>query len=70
MILGVRQLPWEKPDQQHEYMRPLGIFKLAVLKLLARNPSRRSTVNQFQLACKRVMANNSMTNSSTTLIMD
>lgn len=70
MILGVRQLPWEDPDTGNEQLRPLGIFKMAVLKLLARDACKRSTVQQFQLACRRALANTSLTNSTTSLIID
>lgn len=52
MILGERQAPWEDPEAQRALLRPLGIFGKDVLKLLARDPTKRSTIHSFHHGCR------------------
>ena len=61
MILGDRQAPWEDPETCKKLLRPLGIFKTGVLGLLARDPAQRLTIHSFQQACRRSLANTSVT---------
>ena len=61
MILGDRQAPWEDSKTSKKLLRALGIFKTGVLGLLARDPSQRLTIHKFQQACRRSLANSSVT---------
>ena len=61
MILGDRQAPWEDTKTSKKLLRPLGIFKTGVLGLLARDPAQRLTIHSFQQACRRSLANTSVT---------
>lgn len=55
MILGEAAAPWEDPDTAKALLRPLGIFKGAVLRLLERDPSQRMSIHDFQQACRRLL---------------
>ena len=61
MILGDVSAPWEDPATCRAMLRPLGIFKVGVLRLLERDPSKRSTIHQFQQACRRSLSNSTVT---------
>ena len=61
MILGDRLAPWEDPETARELLRPLGIFKTGVLRLIDRDPAQRSSIPMFQQACLRSLANTSIT---------
>ena len=64
MILGDMPAPWEDPATSRAMLRPLGIFKVGVLRLLERDPSKRSTIHQFQQACRRSLAHSTTTTST------
>lgn len=53
-IMGL-QLPWEGSLSPAVRMQ-LGIFKSSVLKLLARDPAERPSMEEFCLSCDRVLA--------------
>ena len=61
MVMGERQAPWEEPETARSLLRPLGIFKPGVLGLINRDPAQRSTIQKFQNACRRSLANTSIT---------
>ena len=61
MILGEEPAPWENPETARRLLRPLGIFKTGVLGLLKRDAAQRSTIHKFQQACRRSLANTSIT---------
>jgi hypothetical protein len=56
MILGEQLAPWEDADTAQALLKPLGIFKKAVLGLLKRNPQQRTTIPQFQKSCRHVLS--------------
>ena len=60
MILGDRHAPWEDPETARELLRPLGIFKTGVLRLIDRDPAQRSTIPMFRQTCMRSLANTSI----------
>lgn len=63
MILGRVQAPWEDPETSKQLLKPLGIFKKAVLGLIARDPAQRCSIQAFQTACRRCLSN-TMTNTT------
>ena len=63
MILGGAAAPWEDGDAGRLLLRPLGVFKSAVLGLLRRDPAQRSTIQKFLDASRKCLANTSITAS-------
>ena len=61
MILGKAPAPWEDPQTARALLKPLGIFKPAVLGLLRRDPAQRDTIKTFLEASRRSLANTSIT---------
>lgn len=55
MISGKVKAPWEDPETAPSLMKPLGIFKKAVLALLARDPSKRMSLRDFKEECSRAL---------------
>ena len=56
MILGEQPAPWEEPATARELLKPLGIFKQAVLGLIERDPANRTSIGNFRKACRSSMA--------------
>lgn len=52
MILGNQPAPWEERETARDLLRPLGIFKQAVLGLIERDPAQRTSIHTFQRACR------------------
>ena len=65
MVLGKAKAPWEDPTTSKQLLRPLGIFKRAVLGLLHRDPTQRSTIQAFLEATRRSLVNTSITATGT-----
>jgi hypothetical protein len=61
MILGESPAPWEDKETGRLLLRPLGVFKPAVLSLLRRDPAQRGTIQEFLDATHRCLANTSIT---------
>jgi hypothetical protein len=57
MVLGNEMAPWEDESAGAAVLKPLGYFKKPVLALLSRDPKDRPTMQEFRLACQRVLAN-------------
>ena len=66
MILGDTAALWEDGEAARLLLRPLGVFKPAVLGLLHRDPVQRSTMQKFLQASRKCLANTSITNSTVT----
>lgn len=60
-LLGKEQLPWEGDRMTSDNWKKLGIFRPHVLKLLARDPAERMTMQQFAAACDSIFDSRSVT---------
>ena len=60
MIVGDALAPWEDGEAAQLHLRPLGIFKPAVLGLLHRDPLQRTAIHKFLAASKRSLGSTSM----------
>ena len=61
MILGNEPAPWEELDTSRAMLRPLGIFKQAVLGLIDRDPAQRTSIHAFQRACRSSLSSTATT---------
>lgn len=66
-IVGELPLPWEDADTAPALLRRFGHFKLAVMNLLQREPSKRPSMKAFLKDCNRVLMHTTRTGNSAVL---
>lgn len=66
-IVGELPLPWEDPEIAPALLRRFGHFKLPVMSLLERDPSKRPSMNEFLKECNRVLMHTTKGDCSATL---